>query len=100
MVIGKLPVVVTLLTLLLSGLQLGHVYAERVDQVGLLVLREFEPAGHVASCEALHLLGVVEVSQTLTGKALLRYIAAPCHGISVHHSVLDDAGHVVDRHVP
>ena len=100
MVVGQLPVVKTLLALLLCRHKLGHVYTERVDEVGLLGLGQLEPVCHIAACEAFHLLGVIEVSQTLTGEALFRYIATPCYGVAVHDGVFDDAGHVVDRHVP
>ena len=98
-VVGELPVVEALLAHLLSGLHLGHVAAERVDEVSSLGWREAQPASHVAAPEALHLLGVDHVGETVAGEARLAHVATPCYGVTVHDGVVDDLHHLVHRQV-
>ena len=100
MVIGKFPVVEALLAHFLCGHYFGHLAAQGVENAGLLGRSHLEPTCHVATGKAFCLLGVDHVGEPLACESLFAHVAAPCDGVAVHHSIVDNTHHVFHRHVP
>ena len=72
MIIGKLPVVETLLAQFLCSNDLGNGATQRVDDVAFLGSGHLQPLGHIAALQALLcLLAVDGISQSLAGETVL-----------------------------
>ena len=99
MVVGEFPIVVALLTHLLCGDNLGSLASERVEKLCLLCLLKAHPLGSVATLEALHLLDVVVVGNTLTCKTFLTHVTAPCNGVALLKGIVDNLHHLVHRYI-
>ena len=98
-VVGKFPVVEAFLAHFLCRYNLRSIHSQRVELALLLRRRKFQPACGVTSCEALHGLGVVGDAQTFACEAFLAHVAAPRDGVALVKCVVDDAHHLVHRHV-
>ena len=98
-VVGQFPVVEALLAHLLCGHDFGHGAAQRVDDVALLGGLHLQPFSHVAALQALRLLVVHGIGQSLAAEARLRNVTAPGHGVALLDGVVDDAHHLVHRQV-
>ena len=98
-VVGKLPVVETFLAHFLCRNNLRSVHSQRVKLALLFRRGKLQPASGVTSCEALHSLGVVGDAQTLACEAFLANVTSPCDGVALVKCVVDDAHHLVHRHV-